>query len=187
MNGGSGTIDDPGDRTIIGNNTPRFAYSFTLEAQWKFLDFRAYFQGIGKRDYMFSGSAPFFGIASEWQRSLYKDHLDYFRYAGSELGANMDSYYGRLRVDGVNNHDADRWLQDASYLRLKNLQVGVSLPRNTKLAKYVKKARLYLSAENLFTITNLRIFDPEAVSGDWGAGKAYPQYRTFSVGLELSF
>ena len=193
---GSRTLDDPGDLTVIGNSTPRYAYSFTLEAQWKFIDVRAFFQGIGKRDYWFGdpdrggSSAAFFGIVRPYHISLFMDHLDYFRYAGSELGANLDPYYGRLRAEQANNnmHINDRFLQNASYLRLKNLQVGISLPRTTKLARYVKKARLYFSAENLFTWTKLRIFDPESISNDsWGDGKTYPQYRTYSVGLELTF
>lgn len=188
---GSQTLDDHGDLKVIGNNTPRFAYSFTLEAQWKFLDFRAFFQGIGKRDFFFTNSATFFGIAAEWQRSLFTDHLDYFRYAGSELGANLDPYFGRLRTDQNNIQVCDRFLQNASYLRLKNLQIGASLPEGTPLSKYVKKARIYISLENLFTFTKLRTFDPEAI-GDfderyWGPGKTYPQYRTYSIGLELTF
>lgn len=187
VNRGSSTLDDHGDLERIGNSTPRFAYSATLEASWKFIDMRIYIQGIGKRDFMFSGSSPFFGISEEWQRSLYKEHLDYFRFAGSELGANLNPYYGRLRIDGNNIQDCDHYLQDASYVRLKNLQIGFTLPRNTHLAKYVKKARLYVSGENLLTHTNLKIFDPEAINGDWGAGKAYPQYRTWSVGLEMTF
>ncbi len=188
---GAGTLDNHGDQTIIGNTTPRYAYSFTLEAQWKWIDFRAYFQGIGKRDYYIDEST-FFGITQEWQMSFFEQHLDYFRYADSPLGANFDSYYGRVRMDRNNTQCADRWIQDASYLRLKNLQIGFSLPQNTKLAKYVKKARLYFSGENLFTVSKLKIFDPEALKTnddtyDGGAGKCYPQYRTFSVGLELTF
>ena len=84
----------------------------------------------------------------------------------------------------------DRFLQNAGYLRLKNLQIGFSLPENTKLSKYVRRARLYVSGENLFTLTGLRIYDPEAVGStdsEYGPGKTYPQYRTFSVGLELTF
>lgn len=186
---GSQTLDDHGDLKVIGNNTPRFAYSFTLDAKWKFLDVRAFFQGIAKRDFFFTNSATFFGIAAEWQRSLFTDHLDYFRYAGAELGANLDSYFGRLRIDQNNIQVCDRFLQDASYLRLKNLQIGASLPQGTALEKYVKKARIYLSLENLFTFTNLRTFDPEAVGdfNNWGPGKTYPQYRTYSLGLELTF
>lgn len=187
---GSQTLDDHGDLKVIGNSTPRYAYSITLDAKWKFLDLRAFFQGIGKRDFFFTNSATFFGIGGqEWQRSLFTDHLDYFRYAGAELGANLDPYFGRLRIDQNNIQVCDRFLQDASYLRLKNLQIGASLPQGTALEKYVKKARIYVSLENLFTFTNLRTFDPEAVGDfeNWGPGKTYPQYRTYSLGLELTF
>lgn len=198
INKGSSKIDDHGDLTIIGNTTPRYAYSFTLEAQWKFIDFRAYFQGIGKRDYFVgngtdTGTATFFGFGgSAWQLSLFKDHLDYFRYAGSELGANLNPYYGRLRTDANNVQYCDRFVQDASYLRLKNLTIGFSLPKSAGLSKYVNKARLYFSAENLFTFTNMKILDPESINSQddiyyGGAGKCYPQYRTYSVGLELTF
>ncbi len=191
VDNGSNTITDHGDLTVIGNATPRFAYSFTLEAAYKWIDFRAFFQGIGKRQVFFNNSATFFGFAGPWQRSLYTDHLDYFRFAGSELGANMDDpYYGRLRTDQNNIKVSDRFLQDASYLRLKNLQIGFSLPQNTKLAKYIKKARLYVSGENLFTFTKLRIYDPEALGSStnaYGPGKTYPMYRVWSVGLEMTF
>ena len=187
---GSETLDDHGDLKVIGNTTPHYAYSFTLTAQWKWIDVRAFFQGIGKRDFFFNGSATFFGFAREWQRSLYTDHLDYFRYAGSTLGANLDSYYGRLRIDQNNIQTCDRFLQDASYLRLKNLQIGFNLPQNTKLSKWIKKGRIYFSGENLLTWTKLCIFDPEAIgsnSDEYGAGKTYPQYRTFSAGIEITF
>ncbi len=185
---GSETLDDHGDLVVIGNSTPRYAYSFTLDAQWKWFNVRAYFQGIGKRDFFFTNSATFFGIAAEWQRSLYVDHLDYFRYAGSKLGANYeDPYYARLRIDQNNIQVSDYYLQDASYLRLKNLQVGANLP--TKKIKWMQRGYIYVSVENLLTWTNLRIYDPEAVGNfeTWGPGKTYPQYRTYSIGLDLTF
>lgn len=198
INAGSRTLQDHGDLKIIGNSTPRYAYSFTLEANYKFVDFRAFFQGIGKRDLFFKdgvdpkGTASFFGFGgAPYQRSLYMDHLDYFRYAGSELGANMDDpYYGRLRTDANNVQVSDRFVQNGAYLRLKNLQIGFNLPQNTKLSKVIKKARLYLSGENLFTITKLKIFDPETSGGtstEYGNGKTYPMYRVWSAGLELTF
>lgn len=188
---GSSKYDDHGDLKVIGNSTPRYAYSFTLEAQYKFIDFRAFFQGIGKRDLYFKDSAPFFGFAGEWQRSLYTDHLDYYRFVGSPLGANIDDpYYGRLRKDGNNIQVCDRFLQNGAYLRLKNLQIGFSLPQNAKYSKYIKKARIYISGENLLTFTKLRIYDPESVGNpddSYGIGKAYPMYRVYSAGLELTF
>ena len=197
INRGAQTVDDHGDLVVIGNTTPRYAYSFTLEAKWKFIDIRAYFQGIGKRDYFIGdnsgncGTATFFGYAGKpWQTTLFYDHLEYYRPEGSALGANCENpYFGRLRTDANNVQFCDRFLQDASYLRLKNLTIGLSLPETTKISRYVQKARLYFSAENLFTHSKLKIFDPEALDnhGDYGAGKCYPQYRTFSIGLELTF
>jgi hypothetical protein len=82
---------------------------------------------------------------------------------------------------------SDYYLQDASYLRLKNLQIGANLP--TKKIKWMQRGYLYVSVENLLTWTNLRIYDPEAVGNfeNWGPGKTYPQYRTYSVGLDLTF
>lgn len=190
VNNGGNTIYDKGDLSVIGNGTPHFAYSFRLYAKYKFIDMSAFFQGIGKRDVFFNGSATFFGAASEWQRSVYVDHLDYFRYAGDPMGENTDAYYARPRFDGNNRQVSDYYLQDASYLRLKNLQIGISLPEHLRLAKIIKKARLYISGENLFTFTKLRIYDPEAIGtgiSEYGPGKTYPMYRTFSAGLNLTF
>lgn len=187
---GARTLDNHGDLVVIGNSTPRFAYSFTLEAQWRWIDMRAFFQGIGKRDIAFEPSNNmFYGFNGPYNRVLLADHLDYFRYADSELGANFDSYFGRLRADANNRQKCDRFMQDGSYLRLKNLQIGFSLPETAKIKRWIKKARLYVSAENLFTFTKLKIYDPEAVGNtdvDY-VGKTYPQYRTWSLGLELTF
>ncbi len=199
INAGASTVEDHGDLKVIGNSTPRFAYSFNLEGRWRFIDIRAFFQGVGKRDYFIGnsgsgiGTSTFFGFGGgPWQFTPFVDHLDYFRPEGSPLGANIDAYYGRLRTDRNNIQYCDRFVQNASYLRLKNLTIGFSLPAQAGLSRYVRKARLYFSAENVFTMTKLRIFDPEALVSsdeiyDGGAGKSYPQFRTFSVGLELTF
>jgi len=189
VDAGSATLADHGDMERIGNSTPHYAFSVTLQGDYKWFDFRIYVQGIGKRDFLFENCAPFYGMAGEWQRNYYTDHLDYFRYAGSELGANLDPYYGRIRIDRNNIQASDRYLQNAAYVRLKNVQLGFSLPKGTKLDKYIKNARLYISGENLLTFTKLRIFDPEGIDngGGYGAGKVYPNYRTYSVGLNITF
>ena len=136
---------------------------------------------------MFPNSAPYFGVASEWQRTLYKEHLDYFRFAGSELGSNQDPFYGRIRIDGNNTKTSDRFVENAAYCRLKNVQLGFTIPFSEAARKYIKHCRIYVSGENLLTFTNLRIFDPEAINGSWGPGKAYPNYRTFSIGADIKF
>ncbi|MDE5657293.1 MAG: TonB-dependent receptor, partial [Muribaculaceae bacterium] len=91
--------------------------------------------------------------------------------------------------DSKNQVASTAFVHSASYLRLKNLQIGFSLPETAKIKRWIKKARLYVSAENLFTFTKLKIYDPEAVGNtdvDY-VGKTYPQYRTWSLGLELTF
>lgn len=190
VNNGGNTITDKGDLSVIGNGTPRYAFGLNLGASWKFINISLFFQGIGKREVFFNNSATFFGFAGEWQRSLFMEHLDYFRYAGDPLGANLNPYYGRLRIDQNNIQLSDRFVQDASYLRLKNIQIGFTLPKTAALSKHLQKARLYFSGENLFTFTNLMIYDPEAIGSsisEYGPGKTYPMYRVFSAGLELTF
>ncbi|TLX71942.1 TonB-dependent receptor [Labilibacter sediminis] len=188
INAGGNSIQDPGDLSVIGNGTPRYMYGLRLGGKYKFVDFSVFFQGVGKRDVFFKNSATFFGVASQWQRSLFTEHLDYFRPAGDPLGANLDSYYARISIAGNNKWVNDHYMQDASYLRLKNVQVGFNLPKQNFMSEYVQKARLYFSAENIWTHTDLMILDPEAIGGgEWGGGKTYPMYGTFAIGLSVTF
>jgi len=189
VNAGANTIYDTGDLSVIGNGTPRYAFGINLGAKWKFIDFSMFIQGIGKRDVFFNNSSTFFGFAGEWQRSLFTDHLDYYRFADNQLGANQNAYYGRLRTDFNNIKVSDRFVQNAAYLRLKNVQIGFELPSKMAAAKHIQKARLYLSGENLLTLTGLRIYDPEAIGAginEYGAGKTYPMYAVFSAGIEIT-
>ena len=186
---GSETVDSHGDLTVIGNSTPRYSYGIRGTLRWKYLDFSCFFQGVGKRD-VFLDSPSFFGVSGAWQRSIYKEHMDYFRYANHPLGANTDAYYARIRTDRNNSQCNDHYLQDASYLRLKNVTLGYTLPQLASIKKYIKKLRIYVSAENLLTFTNLMILDPEALGSSaqaYGIGKTYPMYRTFSVGVNVMF
>ena len=189
INSGTNTLDDMGDLTVIGNATPRFQYSIRGSFAWKFLDFSMFWQGIGKRDLYFSAS-NFDGIGDAYDRPIAEEHLDFFRYVDNPLGENLDAYYARPRTDNANNVVNDYYLQKASYIRLKNVTLGFTLPQNEKLNKYIKKLRLYVSGENLLTFTPLRIYDPEAVglsSDTWGRGMTYPMFRTFSIGLSATF
>lgn len=189
INSGASTLTDHGDLSVIGNTTPRYSFGANIGFKYKMFDLSMFFQGIGKRE-LFIDGATFFGVASEWQRSLFVDHLDYFRFAGEPLGANSDAYYPRMRIDANNHYASDHYIQNAAYIRMKNLQVGVNLPINTNKNKLVKGARLYLSGENLFTFSKLRIFDPEGALGgsnnEMGSGKTYPMYRVFSAGVEIN-
>lgn len=186
------TRDNPGDRKIIGNKTPRFKYGVTLDAAWKGIDFRIFFQGVAKRDYWMNG--PYFWGANgtgEWQAAGFVEHWDFWRPEGDPLGANTDAYYPRvLKNDSRNMKVQSRYLQNAAYCRIKNLQVGYTLPKAWTDKAGMSSVRVYVSGDNLFTFSHMsKIFDPEALESTYDAnnGKLYPLQRTISVGLNVNF
>lgn len=186
------TRDNPGDRKIIGNKTPRFKYGVTLDAAWKGIDFRIFFQGVAKRDYWMNG--PYFWGANgtgEWQAAGFVEHWDFWRPEGDPLGANTDAYYPRvLKNDSRNMKVQSRYLQNAAYCRIKNLQVGYTLPKAWTDKAGMSSVRVYISGDNLFTFSHMsKIFDPEALESTYDAnnGKLYPLQRTISVGLNVNF
>lgn len=194
ISSGANTLDDHGDLKVIGNSTPRFNFSLDLNASYYGFDVRLYFQGVAKRDY-WQGSSYFWGIENEfwWSQGL-NQHADYFRDENTWSvkeginGVNIDSYYPRPVFDGggKNKQVQTRYLQDASYIRLKNFQVGYSLPKNITKKIGFDLIRVYFSAENLWTGTHLSsLFDPETIGSGWG-GCAYPLSRTFSFGINLN-
>lgn len=189
---GSNTEDDHGDLKIIGNSTARYRMGLDVGAAWKGLDFRAFFQGVLKRDY-FQNSYYFWGAYSWgiWWSAGLEEHKDYFRAdADHPLGQNLDSYYARPLFGAPatkNQQVQSRYLQDASYVRLKNLQIGYTLPSSFTQKLAVSKIRLYVSGENLFTLTKMsEIFDPETIEGGWG-GTVYPLSKVYSAGLNVNF
>ncbi|NLP56861.1 TonB-dependent receptor [Lutibacter sp. B1] len=191
IDSGSWTKDDPGDRKVIGNNTPRFPFSFTLSADYKGFDVRGFFQGIMKRDY-WQGSYYFWGAYDWgiWWSTGFNEHKDYYRANEDHpLGQNLDSYYPRPLFSGKNHQTQTRYLQDASYIRFKNLQIGYTLPNHITEKMGINKLRFYVSGENLWTSTNLSsIFDPETIDDGYESnGNAYPLSKTFSFGLNLNF
>lgn len=189
INGGSNTLDDHGDLSIIGNSTPRYKFGITIDAQWKGFDFSMFWQGVAKRDYNLGG--PYFWGASGgmWQSAGFDEHWDFFRSEDNPLGANLDSYYPRpLFTSRKNQNTQSRYLQDASYMRLKNIQLGYTLPKSLCSQVKLQSVRVYVSADNLFTISDITgVFDPELLGGDWGPGKLYPLSKTISMGLNVKF
>jgi TonB-linked SusC/RagA family outer membrane protein len=189
INTGANTLDDHGDLSIIGNSSPRYRYGVTLDAAWKGFDMSMFWQGVGKRDYALGG--PYFWGASGgmWQSAGFQEHWDFFRAEDNPLGANLDSYYPRpLFTTGKNQQTQSRYLQDASYLRLKNIQLGYSLPKSLIDRVKIQSVRVYVSADNLLTFSDITgVFDPELLGGDWGPGKLYPLSKTISMGVNINF
>lgn len=200
---GARTLEDHGDLKVIGNSTPRYLFGIDLSADWKGFDFRCFFQGVMKRDYWQSGNT-FWGVVDElWWSTGLAEHNDYFRaepigLEGHQISANLDSYYPRpLFKEGKKNRlTQTRYLQNASYIRLKNLQIGYTLPETWVKKVGLNKCRIFISGENLWTGTGLsKLFDPETIDGGsadgektyvTNSGNAYPLSRTWSFGLSLT-
>ena len=190
------TLSDPGDRRIIGNNSPRFRFGLDLGAQWKGFDLRIFFQGVMKRD-AWLGDNMFWGAnGGMWQATCFTSHLDYFRPEGDPEGANLDAYFPRPLANnyGKNQKTQTGYLQNAAYMRLKNLQIGYTLPNRITQKVGMSNVRIFFSGENLFTISGLPDgFDPETIYSGYGAswgvqsGKSYPLSRTFSTGISVNF
>ena len=185
---GASTLADHGDLKRLGNDTPRYRVGLNLDASWKGFDFSVFFQGVLKRDWMFGSDDPYFWGAqgNMWQSTVFEEHMDYWR------EDNQGAYYPKPYFGGINkNHQAqDRYLQDASYIRCKNIQLGYTLPSSILAPAGISNCRVYVSCDNLFTLTSLSsIYDPEALDGyGWfTSGKTYPLQRTIAFGVNLSF
>jgi TonB-linked SusC/RagA family outer membrane protein len=174
INSGSNTADDPGDRRIIGNNTPRYKFGLTLGASWKGFDLSMLFQGVAKRD-LWIGSTTYWGggtnnAGSRWmyERSWKPDQIDakFPRYSSTAGGPAVQT----------------GWLVNGAYLRMKQAVLGYTVPASLIKRLHVEKLRFTLSGYNLFEITEIpSIFDPDQISD------AYPQKRTIAVGAQITF
>ncbi len=191
IDNGANQYDNMGDYKKIGNKTPRYLFGIDLTANFKGFDFRAFFQGVMKRDY-WQGSPYFWGIGdcNLWFSTGFVEHADYFRNDENHvLGANTNAYYPRPVFDtGKNNQRQTRYLQNAAYIRLKNTQIGYTVPASLTQKCHVTKLRLFISGENLWTGTSLaNMFDPETIDGgNSNNGNAYPLSRTISFGLSVT-
>jgi TonB-linked SusC/RagA family outer membrane protein len=195
------TTNDLGDLKVIGNSSPRYRIGINLNAAWKGFDVSMFWQGVLKRDYYFNPyggqgggekSAVFWGatVGGRWESVFLKEHLDYWRDSSSGLGENLDAYYARpLFYTNKNREVQTRYLQDASYMRLKNLQVGYTFTQAWLQKAFIRSMRVYFAAENLLTITSLsKVLDPESLEvSKMKAGASYPLSRTYSFGLNITF
>lgn len=197
---GEKTLDDPGDLRVIGNETPDFSFNFSLGAQWKGFDIRTSWVGEGPSEWL-PGMRD--GYPAKFQINMVKMKFWGSSYNDSELPAfethkdhwtpdNPDAYWPRPhfahslattdRKSAFRNTQVQtRYLQNGAYLKLRNIQIGYSLPEKWLERVGFSRARIYVSGENLLTITNLRIFDPE------DKGMAYPLQKVYSAGLNVQF
>jgi len=196
INTGANTLDDPGDRKIIGNSTSRYQFGANLSVGYKGFDLSMMLQGVGKRDVTLGGSALFpFGAggADGVFHPLYYNQTDYWQaisydpespdyMVAKNPNAALFRIYGQEGNVSSNTRTSTKYLQDGSYMRIKNMTLSYTFPTEWIKKINLNQLRMYVSVENLATFTSLPDgYDPESLS--W----SYPFYRTWSVGANVSF
>ena len=193
---GALTLDDHGDLKIIGNTNPRYSTSFNLGFSHRGFDFSAFFQGILKRDWWPGKDNGFFwGPYTRQYQNFYPKSIE----ANSWTPENQNAYFPRLAVYAANeggNYEgaqlrvySDKYLQNAAFIRLKDITIGYSLPQNVIKKIGFSGIRFYVSGQNLLTFSPIykhnpdRTIDPEQL----GDGNAYPFSKTFAFGIDLKF
>lgn len=185
---GKNTLDDPGDRMVIGNNTPRYQFGVTAGVDWKGFALSVMFIGTGQRDAWLSGDLMF-PLSYGTFGTLYYNQLDYWKPTDAKNGdwtaQNPDAKYPRLyneaNASGSNYRTQTKYLSDASYIRLKNITLSYTVPQSAMKKIGLNGAKIFFSGENLVTFSKLpKGYDPERLN--WG----YPFYATYSFGISLT-
>ena len=176
---GDGKISSD-DRTKIGKGTPDWNFGLNFNADWRGIDFNMFFQGVAGADIfdatyrtdVTAGNYPTY-MLNRW------------------TGEGTSNKYPILRAgDNTNWQVSDLYIVDGSYLRLKNISLGYTLPRSLTRQISIERLRFFIMAENLVTWTKYWGFDPEISSGGKSLGidkGVYPQARTWTIGLNLTF
>lgn len=188
-----GQITDK-DRDFMGSYTPKFTYGFNLSTAWKGFDLAVLFQGVGKVKIFNALKEMTYPADIGWNKPA--EILNSWTY-------NKDSNIPRLTTNDANNNygtPSDFFLEDASYLRLKNITLGYTLPKSalSKIGVSSGSIRIYGSVENAFTFTKYSGLDPELMSSTRGDGSlgdgstgidggGYPAGRLFNFGINVSF
>lgn len=175
---GDGKINDD-DRTKIGKGMPDITYALNFNVEWQGLDLTLFFQGIAGNNIFDATRRPDLSLSNQplWI-------LDRW------TGPNTSTRIPRVTEQDPNDNwrSSDLYIKNGSYFRLKNLQLGYSLPRQWMQKIHFQKIRIYFSAENLLTFTAYDGFDPEIGSGGTSIGidaGCYPQSRTLSIGANI--
>jgi TonB-linked SusC/RagA family outer membrane protein len=200
INNGQNTLTNHGDLKILGNTTPRYNFGMNLGATWKRLSIAAFFQGVGKRDWW-----PGIEAGQFWgQYNRPYEEIPAYMMKDVWSPTNLNSYYPRYRayvaLSGTRELAVvqSRYLQNAAYVRLKNLNLTYSLPAQWLSKAKITSARIYFTGQNLFTLSPLHKyaanFDPEVINGSdpevnggSGNGYAYPMLKTYTAGINLTF
>lgn len=173
-----GVVNDY-DRTYIGNPTPAWGFSMNNTFSYRNFDLQVYFQGVAGNEIFNANRITLEGMYTI--RNQTTAVLDRWTEEGSSNSIPRAIYSDPNK----NTRTSNRFVEDGSYLRLKNVTLGFSLPKSKLEKTYLKGLRVYFSAQNLFTLTQYSGFDPEVIGGVDNSN--YPQTQTLSFGVDLKF
>ncbi len=199
---GLSRVSDPGDRSVIGNSTPRYTYGIMLGADWSNFFFSAFVQGVAKQDWYPSREANlFWGQYNRPYGDIPKSQLGNI-WTEDNVNAYFPRYVSRIasNANGTLSAPQTKYLQNVAYMRLKNIQFGYNLPRSVASKIGSSAARVYLSAENIVSLSPMykitrdidvesavasdQVFSPGGNSGD---GYNYPILKSVTCGLSITF
>ncbi|WP_313190779.1 SusC/RagA family TonB-linked outer membrane protein [Sphingobacterium sp.] len=198
IDNGDGTVDNPGDRRIIGNTTPRYNYGLRLGADYKGFDFSIFFQGTGQRAMWGNGALAIagFNTADGAMPAAIVD--DYW--TPDNTAAFYPAAFNNAGSNDANNMQVQsKYLLDLSYTRIKNITFGYVLPKSFIAPAKLSNVRVYVALENFFTWDKLNglPIDPEVVSGfsmfnesNYNTGRTgvgTPTFKSASFGVQLNF
>ena len=183
INDGNNTLEDAGDRSVIGNSTRKYQYGFFGNFSYKDFDFSFLANGIGKRD-VYLNSRVRFPYLDEFS-IVYQSQLDYW------TPENTNAYFPRNYPLGGVNYGVSRSTQtkymiNGAYLRIKNLTLGYSIPQDVLKKNKIDKLRIFVAGENLFSFSDY----PDGINpelANQGGGGIYPYLKSYSIGLNLTF
>lgn len=186
---GDGVVND-GDKVAIGATTkPNMIYGFGISASWKGLDVNVHFQGAGKTSFFIEGATVHAFSAGEWGNIL-SDVANSNRWIDHEISGTMatenpNASYPRLSYGGNSNNyrQSTFWLRNGSYLRLKTLELGYSIPKPLANKIRFNNIRLFLRGSNLLTFSSFKLWDPELGSS---TGTEYPLAKSLTLGLSVN-
>jgi TonB-linked SusC/RagA family outer membrane protein len=173
---GGGTPDDSGDLVCLGTSNGRYLYGISLGLEWKGFDFSCFFQGVGKRKFLLNTTtlAPL-GVSYQMPWTVNGDYW---------TEDNKNAFFARpYEGQTFNYNPADRWVQNGAYIRLKDIQLGYTVPVSKKI---FQQLRVFVTGTDVWEHTNvLKVFDPEI--GDEKDTNYYPFFRTWTMGVNLTF
>lgn len=193
INKGKQTLQDHGDWSVIGNSTPQYTFGFTGDISWNNFSLSAFFQGVGKRDwYPAYQSTVFWGQYAVWYGSIPKSTLkNNWTLDGNNPNSYWPRYRGPMAYGERELQPQTRYLQNAAYIRLKDLMIAYSLPKAIVDRIRFENVQFYVSGQNIWTYSPMfkitKDIDPESISAGSNTGLGYPMLKTYTVGINVTF